>query len=496
MNNRATRSAALKDLDGLGILEVLNQDSRPTFIIDLDPDLDLAASTSALTPCFGNASLRIHERLWDLVHGESSPDESTPSDTEYESFRRWVTSRTEFDESGDVFPSTHVFVDMLWTGSTVRKRWRFISGNRYQHPPIEDLSGATSADIITDSNAQDLPNIREKRRRMHSDTPKQRKSSGDPPNKTDDPSELSSATPSRRPAAARTNTTVGPGMSSYSSVGVKSTASLRLDTDHQATDWTVAHPKGNLTSHVQFARSVDWASTPLGDMSTWTPEFRQLANVIMKHPHPAALFWGSELVALYNEAYMTYCAGRKHPTLMGSPFQSGFPETWDTISDIFAACAQTGIPIDMKNQHIPMERYGFLEETYFTWSFTPLYAGGSKAIGFFNTPFETTHEVINNRRTTTLRRLGEEVALTRTMSDFWQAVLRGLEDNHLDVPMAILYSVVDGDEETLSTHSGSAISSKICVLEGTLGVPEVHPATPQRLDLKRNTRGVSSTIST
>lgn len=68
-------------------------------------------------------------------------------------------------------------------------------------------------------------------------------------------------------------------------------------------DWTVTHPEGDLAPHVIFARSIDWSTTPLGDMSTWSREFRQICNHLMANPHPAALFWGEEVNRIFLSSY-------------------------------------------------------------------------------------------------------------------------------------------------------------------------------------------------
>lgn len=146
----------------------------------------------------------------------------------------------------------------------------------------------------------------------------------------------------------------------------------------------------------------------------------------------------------------------------------------------------------MKDQMIPVLRHSILEEIYFTWSMTPLYGSDgssrSKILGFFNIVHETTDQVISNRRTETMRRLDEENSLSRTTGEFWQGVLRGLAENHFDVPLAILYSIVD-QRQPSHIKSGSP-SSRLLSLEGTLGVPENHPAVPPHLDLKDGREGV------
>lgn len=227
-------------------------------------------------------------------------------------------------------------------------------------------------------------------------------------------------------------------------------------------------------------------------MNTWSPELRQAANLVMGNPHPAALFWGSELTMLYNEAYRDEVAGRKHPELLGTGFQGPFAELWETVGPIFAECARTGHSVRKDNQMLPIERNGYLEETFFSWSFTPLYGGSSRILGFYNAPFETTQHQIASRRTQTLRRLGEKIALSRTIKEFWKAVLDGLDENHFDVPFALLYSVMETDDDGQSSahsSSGSAMSLKSCIFEGSIAVPEGHPAALQQLDLKKSGEG-------
>jgi hypothetical protein len=136
---------------------------------------------------------------------------------------------------------------------------------------------------------------------------------------------------------------------------------------------------------------------------------------------------------------------------------------------------------------LPIERYGYLEETYFSWSFTPLYGGTKRILGFYNAPFETTYQTINSRRMQTLRHLGEILSQARSIQHFWKCVLEGLEHNHNDVPFALLYSFTDAEDADTASHSSdSTISLKSCNLEGAIGIPEGHPASPAKLDLKRS----------
>jgi hypothetical protein len=253
-------------------------------------------------------------------------------------------------------------------------------------------------------------------------------------------------------------------------------------------DWIVDHITGTLSSHVLFTRSIDWASTPLGAMSTWSRELRQLVNILMADPHPAALYWGNDMTMMYNEPYRDIVAGCKHPDLMVTGFRGPFSEIRDDAGPIFNECARTGKLMAMENHMLPIERYGFLEEAYFSWSCVPPFGGADRVQGFYNSPFETTHQCIGDRRIATLHKLGELVAQARTVKEFWSRVIEELDDNHLDVPFALLYSVAELDDGEYSSNSssGSSISLKSCVYEGGLGVPNGHPAAPIQLDLKRS----------
>jgi hypothetical protein len=107
-------------------------------------------------------------------------------------------------------------------------------------------------------------------------------------------------------------------------------------------------------------------------------------------------------------------------------------------------------------------------------------------LGLYNAPFEVTRQIRGARALQTLLTMGQETALAKSVSTFWPQLLRALSDNVFDFPFVILYSVVDEvEEENQSQCSETSQSFRYCLLEGTLGIPEGHPATPQRLDLRR-----------
>jgi PAS domain S-box-containing protein len=503
-------------LDGqmdFGVEELLDADSRPTFVIDLDPDEDLLTEANILLPVFCNAALQSYERLYDAIlgkgglggfgeigsgtgiaahgEGEESPGEATG----YAAFKSWATSVTTHDDSRDIFPLSCLFAGMLWTGSTVRQRWRLISGNRLWQTntdPVGNLSAGAPHEIATGG----LRAERSERRRLPATAAVRQKSlplpqhqqSTESSTRTGSTTLVSSTEQQSSKPYFYPNT---PGGSSNETGGSSKSASITLSAPEKAVaDWTVAKPKGLLSPHLQYARTVNWATTPLGPMENWSPEFRQAANLCMSNPHPAALFWGSELTMLYNEAYAAEVAGNKHPSLMGTGFSGPFAELWDYAGPVFAECASTGVSVRKENDYLPIDRHGLLEETFYSWSFTPLYGGTDRILGFYNAPFETTQQVLMERRQKTITCLGDFTAQSKTIKQFWGFVQKGLLGNHFDVPFALMYSVGDSEDgDHSSTSSGSTISLKSCYIEWSIGVPDGHIAAPYQLDLKRSREG-------
>ncbi|KUI68655.1 Two-component system protein A [Cytospora mali] len=491
----------VEGLEALAVREVLDADSRPTFVIDLDPDEPFRAVSTSISPVFCNAALRTHERLLDAVLGNAGDDELADQGDQpeppqsgptlprpnHEAFKQWATGVTTHDDSKDVFPLSFIYKDLLWTGSTVRKRWRLISGNRLWHadgPPLNLASGAP-LEVATGGSLA----TQGKRNRVVNAGDLGSAARASEANKEDTSSRMhASSSPLFYPRISMGGS-YETGNSSNSHSHNRS-LNITLLPERAAIDWTLPHPEGQLSEHLQYVRSIDWSATSLGAMAQWTIEFRQIANLVMMNPHPSALFCGSRLTVIYNEAYAIEVAGNKHPSLMGSDFADFFPELWDYCGPMFEESGRTGISVRKDNDYLPIYRNGMLEETYYSWTYVPIYNAGQELLGFYNGPVQTTSMVLNQRRMRTVNKIGERTGHAKTIKQFWKLVLEALDDNPRDVPFALLYSVgEDDDGDFSSVASEASISLKSCHFEGALGVPEGHVAVPQQLDLRRSLEG-------
>jgi signal transduction histidine kinase/DNA-binding response OmpR family regulator len=167
------------------------------------------------------------------------------------------------------------------------------------------------------------------------------------------------------------------------------------------------------------------------------------------------IWWGSELAMLYNDAYATIL-GNKHPHALGRPGIDVWGEIWDVVGPMLRGVASSGEASWSEDQLLVMNRKGFMEETYFTWSYSPI-ADETGIGGIFTAVFETTERVLSERRLVTLQRLNEQVSRANEIVATCEASLAALGACSRDVPFALLYLLdADGKGARLAAHAGIA----------------------------------------
>ncbi|KAK3115682.1 hypothetical protein LTR53_004745 [Teratosphaeriaceae sp. CCFEE 6253] len=489
-------------LNSIGVIELLEQDERPTFIVDLAESANYGPGQ--LRPVYANSALRSYMGMLELVNGTASEDAS-PGPKTYLQFKSWLLSAAVDGESLNVCLPSFVYAGMTWSCSTLRKRLRIISASEPTQPmqtgdtnlePADYFAGALpppatkapSRGATPAANYPIIPTI---------ESPSRHGNGTLAIPTIDDLSSATNLMPSSHtyvPVSLRGNGPAndgGPLLRSPTDSTIDSVHS-HIDlasNDSPCFDWTRLPVSDSMPPHIQFARSVDWTATSLGPIEFWSSDLRQMCNLIMASPHPAAMYWGDDLIAIYNEAYIML-AGQKHPMLMGQSYREAWVEIWDEVKDVFANARVTGEATMKDDDCLFMKRNNFLEETYFSWSIIPMVGRDGSVMGLYNPAFEKTRRKIAERRMLTLREVGERTASARDVKGFWAAVLGSWEFNAHDSPFLMLYSVAeDWDSDASSIHSNSVIGTRQCVLEGALGVPEGHLAAPDTIELKSGMEG-------
>ncbi len=137
-------------------------------------------------------------------------------------------------------------------------------------------------------------------------------------------------------------------------------------------------------------RHHDWAATPLGAIETWPAVLRIAVDMLLASAFPKCLFWGPELIAIYNDAYVPLL-GEK-PESLGEPFRTTWPEAWDQMQPIIDR-AWAGEATFIEDHLIPLNRFGKVEDAWFTFCYSPVRDVDGTVAGILDTVVETTQKV-------------------------------------------------------------------------------------------------------
>ena len=155
-------------------------------------------------------------------------------------------------------------------------------------------------------------------------------------------------------------------------------------------------------------RQVDWAATALGPVSSWSRALLAAVDLTLNTRFPVTLFWGPRLTLVYNEGYMQMI-GDKHPAALGAPIDEVFPEIWDTIGPMVEQAYHGHGSTWTENLRLLMDRHGYSEETYFTFSYSAVRGESGAIEGVIDIATETTAQVIGRRRLALLSQLNDQL---------------------------------------------------------------------------------------
>ena len=217
----------------------------------------------------------------------------------------------------------------------------------------------------------------------------------------------------------------------------------------------------------ELMRSLDWSRTPLGAPEGWPGPLRTATSICLSSRYPIQLWWGRELAMVYNDAY-AQILGAKHPAAMGRPGPEVWPEIWDVIGPMLEGVLDGGEATWREDQRLLMNRRGYVEEAYFTYSYSPIRDDDGAVAGVFTAVTETTEHVLSTRRLQALAGFAERVAEAGSRADVSRAAVAALGEAADDAPFALLYLLeADG----------------IARLAGARGVTAGGPLAPEQVDV-------------
>ncbi|HEX2915559.1 MAG TPA: ATP-binding protein [Chloroflexia bacterium] len=210
----------------------------------------------------------------------------------------------------------------------------------------------------------------------------------------------------------------------------------------------------------KLMRSLDWSKTKAGAVTDWPQSLRTAVSILLASRFPMIIFWGPELVQFYNDAYRPMLGATKHPAALGQRASECWPEIWDVIGPMLHGVLDTGQATWSDNQLLLMDRYDYVEETYFTFSYSPIRDESGGIGGVFCAVTETTGQVLGERRLRTLRELASSSLAATSAEGACQMTLATLAENKADLPFSILY-LLDNNGQYARLIGNTGLSSAL-----------------------------------
>ncbi|CAN8100386.1 unnamed protein product [Discula destructiva] len=446
-----------RDLGSVGIVDLLEADPRPTFIVDAaanavnvrEQDTLVAYYNPALASCDDlvdllDASRAQHAALWEWITASIKPPSLT---------------KTRSSSASDSPTTSFYYLNAQWSKCLVHQRWLVVGANeqpssadRPRKVRLDSQKGgfgvSGSANTVASSPHEPTPSLDLRR---HFLTPVVKAESVSPPQRV----------------------SVEP-------------------------DWILPDITFDRKPFMDVVASFDWTSTPLGLPDAWSPLLKQSFDQIMVDSRPIALFWGDQHCVLYNEAFTNLC-GPLHPGQLGKPIADAWPESGARLAEIMASAAQKPPRTVVEGEwrvFLTKSDDILSEEMYIKWSLLPI-TDEDKVVGFIHPVLETTAIRLWERRMKILIDLEHALVTTQGVPSYWSRVIEALSEAApaYDVPLAALYSVTDDSLTGLmqnfpeSRPHLSGNSSKLCRFESGLGVPEGHALASPSISLRTGDDG-------
>jgi PAS domain S-box-containing protein len=185
-------------------------------------------------------------------------------------------------------------------------------------------------------------------------------------------------------------------------------------------------------------REYDWSGTPLGPIQSWPHSLRTCIRIMLTSRQPIWIGWGKELIKFYNDPYKAIVGG-KHPRALGSPASVVWKDIWKDIEPMLKRVMENDEGTYAESQLLIMERNGYPEETYYTFSYTPIPGDDGGTAGMICANTDDTDRIISQRQLRTLTHLGKCLTGSRSNDDIISRTLETLKENAQDFPFVRFY---------------------------------------------------------
>ncbi|RNI28879.1 PAS domain S-box protein [Rufibacter latericius] len=204
-------------------------------------------------------------------------------------------------------------------------------------------------------------------------------------------------------------------------------------------------------------RAYNWEEHPLGSPKHWPQSLKANIRLLLNSGFPMFIWWSEGLYAFHNDAYLP-ALGKKHPSALGTSAREIWSEIWGDIGGVAERILAGGEPFYADGLRLELARKGFREETYWTFSYSPVFDDAGKVFGVFCACFEETSTILGQRRLKTLKDIADELPRIQTLEQACQTTCDILAQNEEDIPFSQIYLLNQTETEvTLLGESGKTV---------------------------------------
>ena len=208
----------------------------------------------------------------------------------------------------------------------------------------------------------------------------------------------------------------------------------------------------------KLIRSADWTNTPLGPIEGWPQSLRTTVSLCLGSNFPINIVWGPQHTQIYNDGYRVVC-GERHPAVLGMDYTVSWASAWPAIGGPFER-ALAGDTSFLENQRMFLNRNGYLEETFFTFSLSPIRDETGDIGGLFHPVTETTVSMLGERRTRIVRDLTARLTAAKSAAEVFVLAADTLGSFAFCLPFVLFYRLEQqsgaGGCYRLVAHTGLA----------------------------------------
>lgn len=203
----------------------------------------------------------------------------------------------------------------------------------------------------------------------------------------------------------------------------------------------------------QRMRAHDWAATALGPAESWPQSLKMALHILLTSKFEMWVGWGDQVHLFYNDAYRP-TLGQKDVYALGKPLKELWPEIWLDIKPRIEAVYQQGQATWDKSLLLILQRNEYPEETYHSFSYSPLIGDDGAIAGLLCVATEDTDRVLNERRLALLRAVANELSSTRDRDGIFASLQSALSKQPRDLPFSLTFILDEQGIPRLSCRSG------------------------------------------